>query len=80
MILEGVYDMIFSFAEVDAKLYYRIMKQIYSKYIWNIEKKKKKKQFMLSKLSNRLKMLKLFLVTQTSYTYYLNTNCYFTAG
>lgn len=40
MILEGVYDMIFSFAEVDAKLYYRIMKQIYSKYIWNIEKKK----------------------------------------
>lgn len=80
MILEGVYDMIFSFAEVEAKLYYRIMKQIYSKYIWNIEKKKKKKQFMLSKLSNRLKMLKLFLVTQTSYTYYLNTNCYFTAG
>lgn len=80
MILEGVYDMIFSFAEVEAKLYYRIMKQIYSKYIWNIEKKKEKKQFMLSKLSNRLKMLKLFLVTQTSYTYYLNTNCYFTAG
>lgn len=80
MILEGVYDMIFSFAEVDAKLYYRIMKQIYSKYIWNIEKKKKMKQFLLSKLSNRLKMLKLFLVTQTSYTYYLNTNCYFTAG
>lgn len=33
MILEGVYDMIFSFAEVEAKLYYRIMKQIYSKYI-----------------------------------------------
>lgn len=80
MILEGVYDMIFSFAEVEAKLYYRIMKQIYSKYIWNIEKKKKMKQFLLSKLSNRLKMLKLFLVTQTSYTYYLNTNCYFTAG
>lgn len=80
MILEGVYDMIFSFAEVDAKLYYRIMKQIYSKYIWNIEKKIKMKQFLLSKLSNRLKMLKLFLVTQTSYTYYLNTNCYFTAG
>lgn len=80
MILEGVYDMIFSFAEVEAKLYYRIMKQIYSKYIWNIEKKIKMKQFLLSKLSNRLKMLKLFLVTQTSYTYYLNTNCYFTAG